>query len=598
MVYKKYIRKNGKIYGPYIYHSKRVDGKVVSEYIGPEEKKDNKKIKKFWTFFVASLLVIALGSFVLISNSNPTGNIILKLGGSLNNGTLSDGKLNFVLQPGELLPENSIVSIENNGTTKNYKLKDLISNEKTTEGNFSLKEGSVSGYGTGYGVLGKRTKYPTISFELTLSNKKSEAISTPLREGSKNKNKSTQTNETNSGKESNTNSSLKANKTSQNNSTQENFTSGENSNESSQVNSSKETNSNLSQETQNTTKKTSTQTNAKLSTNSTYQSETQTTKENSSSQTGSKSPNQKNTPSGTTIKKTQKTNSETTNSNSEATEATNQSTKTSAPITGNIVSGVLGTVSNFFTGLLTGRVVETSNVTIGEVSKENPFIYNLNGKKATLVPGSVKLNGEILPDNTISLEEKGNELTVTTNYSINEKGFGSEYSEGKSKTLSINLNKLNQTFYEGKLNTKILYNENEIMSFTNTISSESLNPVGEEIKIFNQTQNNSSQSFESFESISAPTNLTQNEKNILTSTLNETNFSTTVSTYKNKYIVDFSFAGYSIEHSYPQTLSNEELQNNIERDKYLWLKDIINKLSTTNSQKTELTNLSSTKPIF
>ena len=39
MAYKKYIQRNGKLYGPYLYESKRVDGKVVSEYHGSEEPK-------------------------------------------------------------------------------------------------------------------------------------------------------------------------------------------------------------------------------------------------------------------------------------------------------------------------------------------------------------------------------------------------------------------------------------------------------------------------------------------------------------------------------------------------------------------------------
>ena len=39
MVYKKYIKRNGKLYGPYIYESKRVNGKVISEYHGSEEPK-------------------------------------------------------------------------------------------------------------------------------------------------------------------------------------------------------------------------------------------------------------------------------------------------------------------------------------------------------------------------------------------------------------------------------------------------------------------------------------------------------------------------------------------------------------------------------
>ena len=40
MVYKKYIKRNGKLYGPYIYHSRRVNGKVISEYQGTGKKID------------------------------------------------------------------------------------------------------------------------------------------------------------------------------------------------------------------------------------------------------------------------------------------------------------------------------------------------------------------------------------------------------------------------------------------------------------------------------------------------------------------------------------------------------------------------------
>ena len=62
MVYKKYIKKNGKIYGPYNYQSKRVDGKVVSEYVGPETSK--KRINKI-SLLVVSLAIISV-VFVLL----------------------------------------------------------------------------------------------------------------------------------------------------------------------------------------------------------------------------------------------------------------------------------------------------------------------------------------------------------------------------------------------------------------------------------------------------------------------------------------------------------------------------------------------------
>ena len=42
MVYKRYIKRGGKVYGPYIYHSRKENGKVISEYLG---KAETKKIK-------------------------------------------------------------------------------------------------------------------------------------------------------------------------------------------------------------------------------------------------------------------------------------------------------------------------------------------------------------------------------------------------------------------------------------------------------------------------------------------------------------------------------------------------------------------------
>ena len=36
MAYKRYIKKGSRVYGPYIYHSKKVNGKVVSEYLGKD----------------------------------------------------------------------------------------------------------------------------------------------------------------------------------------------------------------------------------------------------------------------------------------------------------------------------------------------------------------------------------------------------------------------------------------------------------------------------------------------------------------------------------------------------------------------------------
>ncbi len=57
MAYKKYIRRNGKVYGPYIYHSRRIGGKVISEYQGTKKKID---YKKFFIVFFGILLISGL----------------------------------------------------------------------------------------------------------------------------------------------------------------------------------------------------------------------------------------------------------------------------------------------------------------------------------------------------------------------------------------------------------------------------------------------------------------------------------------------------------------------------------------------------------
>jgi len=41
--YKKYIKRGGKIYGPYSYKSIKKEGKVITEYLGKAEKKTENK---------------------------------------------------------------------------------------------------------------------------------------------------------------------------------------------------------------------------------------------------------------------------------------------------------------------------------------------------------------------------------------------------------------------------------------------------------------------------------------------------------------------------------------------------------------------------
>jgi hypothetical protein len=59
MAYKKYIKRGGKVYGPYIYHSRKIKGRVISEYRG-KFKDESKKAKKFLIFFIILMIIFSL----------------------------------------------------------------------------------------------------------------------------------------------------------------------------------------------------------------------------------------------------------------------------------------------------------------------------------------------------------------------------------------------------------------------------------------------------------------------------------------------------------------------------------------------------------
>ena len=94
MVFKRYIYKNGKKIGPYYYKNKKVDGKVISTYLGttlPKGKELGKPTKSRTKDFlkgkykyiiitgVILVLLVTLINFVLIVRLEPTGKISINL---------------------------------------------------------------------------------------------------------------------------------------------------------------------------------------------------------------------------------------------------------------------------------------------------------------------------------------------------------------------------------------------------------------------------------------------------------------------------------------------------------------------------------------
>ncbi len=169
MAYKKYIKKDGKIYGPYIYHSKRVDGKVVTEYKGTT-KLDAKKVLLFMGIFIA-LVFVGFAGYVFVNNfekGSITGFSVLNLDADYQKGEILQGELKLFLNEGELLPASSKLVFETSNSSYSYALQDILS-EKQVQGNFYMLGSNLSGEGIGYGLIGEKETFPNVFFALLIS---------------------------------------------------------------------------------------------------------------------------------------------------------------------------------------------------------------------------------------------------------------------------------------------------------------------------------------------------------------------------------------------------------------------------------------------
>lgn len=175
MAYKKYIQKNGKLYGPYIYESKRVDGKVVSEYHGSEGANKSKKYKKTLLIFAGVLLLGVLIYFLAFSNNKISGGVVLGMDASYEKGKPLAGVLKFSLTEGELIPESSKIVFENSANTYEFPLNEVF-DESPSEGDYYVSGKQIQGSGAGYGIEGERITYPDIEFVLQFYTESTEPI--------------------------------------------------------------------------------------------------------------------------------------------------------------------------------------------------------------------------------------------------------------------------------------------------------------------------------------------------------------------------------------------------------------------------------------
>lgn len=181
MVYKKYIQRNGKLYGPYIYQSKRVDGKVVSEYYGS---KGSKQINEFKPFNYKKIFLLLAGVlligimiyfFAFYNQNRITGKTVFGADISYKQGEPLEGILKFSLKEGELIPESSKLVFENLDKTYDFDLVNIL-DKSSLEGDYYLEEQELSGRGAGYGIEGDKIVYPEIKFVLQIYKEENEEL--------------------------------------------------------------------------------------------------------------------------------------------------------------------------------------------------------------------------------------------------------------------------------------------------------------------------------------------------------------------------------------------------------------------------------------
>ena len=126
------------------------------------------------------------------------------------------------------------------------------------------------------------------------------------------------------------------------------------------------------------------------------------------------------------------------------------------------------------TSLITGEAIsDYSDIVTGTASKGNDFEYGLSvTKDAELVSGSVVANGEVIDDDSISVKNQKDKVVVSTKYSYEGEGFGEEYLSNKPEVeLGINLEDFNLSVNEeGDLYIYLVYDDNTIAEVSEHIS--------------------------------------------------------------------------------------------------------------------------------
>jgi hypothetical protein len=130
------------------------------------------------------------------------------------------------------------------------------------------------------------------------------------------------------------------------------------------------------------------------------------------------------------------------------------------------------TPSESSTGITGNAVSSIVREAEGVASKDRSFSYKLGpGETASVKAGSVTSNGKTLDDSAVVLSRNGEELIGTTDYSVEEEGFGSEYVDGIKREIEISLSRLNISSESGELVVILDYDGDELARVEKRIDS-------------------------------------------------------------------------------------------------------------------------------
>src|SRR3989344_995190 len=190
MVYKKFIKRDGKTYGPYLYHNVKKDGRVTTHYLGrhdPSKVNPSYNTHKSKKLIMASILsIIVLGLIVVILfhlDFFSTGKASIDIQDVYTVGQHLSGEVRLILKHGELVPQETSLVLDNAGEVYEFPLFSLISSGMAG-GNFYVEGKNISGSGVGYGVEGEKEVFPLVAFSFNLAFEKKNVSNVSVSGGS------------------------------------------------------------------------------------------------------------------------------------------------------------------------------------------------------------------------------------------------------------------------------------------------------------------------------------------------------------------------------------------------------------------------------